>query len=85
MLAESPDQIAAVEDCFRRATETALGQQSKGWELRATMSLARLRQRHGRRDEARGHAVAKRNAAGLRRRGGACDQCAGKGVSERIQ
>jgi serine/threonine protein kinase/predicted ATPase len=53
LLAESPDQIAAAEDCFRRATETALRQQSKGWELRATMSLARLWQRQGRRDDAR--------------------------------
>ena len=53
LLAESPDQIAAAEDCFRRATETAVRQQSKGWELRATMSLARLWQRQGRRDDAR--------------------------------
>ena len=53
LLAESPDQIAAAEDCFRRATETARRQQSKGWELRATMSLARLWQRQGRRDDAR--------------------------------
>jgi predicted ATPase len=33
--------------------EIARRQQSKAWELRATMSLARLQQRHGRRDEAR--------------------------------
>ena len=51
LLAESPDQIAAAEDCFRRAIETARRQQSKAWELRATMSLARLWQRQGRRDE----------------------------------
>ena len=53
LLAESPDQAAAAEDCFRRAIETARRQQSKAWELRATMSLARLWQRQGRRDEAR--------------------------------
>jgi predicted ATPase len=53
LLAESPDQMAAAEDCFRRASETARRQQSKGWELRATMSLARLWQRQGRRDDAR--------------------------------
>jgi predicted ATPase len=53
LLAESPDQIASAEDCFRRAIETSLSQQSKGWELRATMSLARLWQRRGRRDDAR--------------------------------
>ena len=52
LLAESPDQFPAAEDCFRRATETALRQGSKGWELRATMSLARLWQRLGLRDDA---------------------------------
>jgi predicted ATPase len=52
LLAESPDQIPAAEDCFRRAIETALRQGSKAWELRATMSLARLWQRLGRRDDA---------------------------------
>ena len=55
-LAESRDETAA-EDCFRQAIETARRQQSKGWELRATMSLARLWHRQGRRDEAR-HALA---------------------------
>ena len=53
LLAESPDQVGAAEDCFRRAIETARRQESRAWELRATMSLARLRQRQGRRDEAR--------------------------------
>jgi serine/threonine protein kinase/predicted ATPase len=52
-LAESPAQVGAAEDCFRLAIETARRQQSRAWELRATMSLARLRQRQGRRDEAR--------------------------------
>jgi serine/threonine protein kinase/tetratricopeptide (TPR) repeat protein len=51
-LAETDDQAAA-EDCFRTAIETARRQQSKAWELRATMSLARLWQLQGRRDEAR--------------------------------
>jgi serine/threonine protein kinase/predicted ATPase len=52
-LAESPDQSSDAEDCFRRAIETARPQQSKGWELRATMSLARLWQQQGRREDAR--------------------------------
>jgi tetratricopeptide (TPR) repeat protein len=51
-LAEANDQAAA-EACFCTAIETARRQQSKAWELRATMSLARLWQRQGRRDEAR--------------------------------
>jgi predicted ATPase len=33
--------------------QTARAQQSRGWELRCTLSLARLWQRQGRRDEAR--------------------------------
>ena len=41
-LAESPAQVAAAEDCFRQALDTARRQQSRSWELRATMSLARL-------------------------------------------
>jgi predicted ATPase len=53
LLAESPDGIAAAEDCFRRATVIARSHQSKAWELRAATSLARLWQRQGRRDEAR--------------------------------
>jgi predicted ATPase len=53
LLAESRDQFAAVEECFGQAIETARRQQSRAWELRATMSLARLWQRQGRRDEAR--------------------------------
>jgi serine/threonine protein kinase/predicted ATPase len=53
LLAESPDQSPAAEDCFRRAIDTARCQQSRAWELRATTSLARLWQRQGRRDEAR--------------------------------
>jgi predicted ATPase len=57
LLAASPDQVAAADDCFRQAIETARRQQSKAWELRATMSLARLWQRTGRCDEAR-HALA---------------------------
>jgi class 3 adenylate cyclase/predicted ATPase len=53
LLAESPDQAAGAEDCFHQAIEIARHQRSRAWELRATMSLARLWQRQGRRDEAR--------------------------------
>jgi tetratricopeptide (TPR) repeat protein len=52
LLAESSDEAGAA-GCFQRAIETARRQQSRAWELRATTSLARLRQRQGRRDEAR--------------------------------
>jgi predicted ATPase len=53
LLALNPENPAEAEDCFRLAIETARRQQSRAWELRATMSLARLWQRQGRRDEAR--------------------------------
>ena len=53
LAAESPDRVSDAEGCFRQAIETARGQQSKGWELRATISQARLWQRQGRRDDAR--------------------------------
>src|SRR5262249_23145358 len=52
LLAESSDQSAAAEDSFHRAIETSRRQGSKGWQLRATVSLARLWQQQGRRDEA---------------------------------
>jgi urea ABC transporter urea binding protein len=53
LLAESPDQAATAEACFRQAIDTARRQQSRAWELRATLSLARLWQRQGRAAEAR--------------------------------
>jgi TOMM system kinase/cyclase fusion protein len=53
LLAESSDAGTAAEGCFRQAIETARRQQSRAWELRATMSLARLLQRQARREEAR--------------------------------
>jgi predicted ATPase len=53
LLAEAPDQASGAEDRFRQAIETARRQRSRAWELRATMSLARLWQRQDRRDEAR--------------------------------
>jgi predicted ATPase len=52
-LAESPDRLSDAENCFHQGIETARRQQSKAWELRATMSLARLWQRTGRSGEAR--------------------------------
>jgi serine/threonine protein kinase/predicted ATPase len=52
VLLQSGDQSAA-EGCFRQAIETAHRQQSRAWELRSTVSLARLQQEQGRREEAR--------------------------------
>ncbi len=51
LLAESPDGAAA-EARFALSIETARRQQSKAWELRASVSLARLLHRQGRRREA---------------------------------
>jgi predicted ATPase len=44
---------AEAEDCFQHAIAVARGQQAKWWELRAAMSLSRLWQRQGKKDEAR--------------------------------
>jgi DNA-binding SARP family transcriptional activator/predicted ATPase len=41
------------ESCFQHAVEVARRQQAKSWELRATVSLARLWREQGRVDEAR--------------------------------
>jgi predicted ATPase len=41
------------QNCFGRAIEIAREQHAKSWELRATMSLARLLDRQGKRAEAR--------------------------------
>ena len=46
-----PDQLAEAD--FREAIALAQKMQAKAWELRATMSLARLLASQGRRDEAR--------------------------------
>jgi predicted ATPase len=45
--------LELVERDFREAIEVAQRMSAKSWELRATMSLARLLAKQGRRDEAR--------------------------------
>jgi serine/threonine protein kinase/predicted ATPase len=52
-LARTPPNEPDAESLFRRAIEIARQQKSKSFELRATMSLCRLWQRRGRRDDAR--------------------------------
>src|SRR5260370_32483547 len=42
-----------VEESFRQAIAIAQRQEAKSWELRATISLARLLVKQGKRDEAR--------------------------------
>jgi tetratricopeptide (TPR) repeat protein len=49
----NPHPPAEAEACFRKAIEIARQQSAKSWELRAVMSLARLWQQQGKRDEAR--------------------------------
>jgi predicted ATPase len=53
VLAQAADQHAQAETCFQHALDVARRQQARSWELRAAMSLARLWQQHGKRDEAR--------------------------------
>lgn len=50
-LAESKDEGGA-EDCYRKAIDVARRQGSRTWELRATLSLARLWHEQGLRDKA---------------------------------
>ena len=47
------DKEPSAEECFLKAIEVARRQEAKSWELRATMSLARLWQSQGKREDAR--------------------------------
>jgi predicted ATPase len=53
LLLKSEAPHAEVEDCFHQAIRVAQRQQAKSLELRAVMSLARLWQKQGKREEAR--------------------------------
>jgi predicted ATPase len=48
-----PEREGEAETCFHQALHVARGQSAKSWELRAAMSLSRLWQRQGKREEAR--------------------------------
>jgi predicted ATPase/DNA-binding winged helix-turn-helix (wHTH) protein len=52
-LENTPKAMREAEQQFRRALDCARQQEALSWELRASMSLARLHQTQGRRDEAR--------------------------------
>jgi class 3 adenylate cyclase/predicted ATPase len=53
LLRQDPPNAAEAQSCFQRAISVARNQNAKSWELRATMSLARLLAKQGHRDEAR--------------------------------
>jgi predicted ATPase len=53
LLRQSSDHTAEAETCFHHALDIARSQQAKSLELRAAMSLARLWQQQGKRQEAR--------------------------------
>ena len=53
LLACSAEHATEAETCFLQALDIARRQQAKSWELRTAMSLARLWQQQGKRDEAR--------------------------------
>ena len=53
LLKQNDSNTAEARTAFERAIEIARKQSAKSWELRATMSLARLLAKQGRRDEAR--------------------------------
>jgi predicted ATPase len=54
LLAHSADAQVETEACFQHALSIARRQQAKSWELWVAMSLCRLWQRRGKRNEARG-------------------------------
>jgi class 3 adenylate cyclase/tetratricopeptide (TPR) repeat protein len=53
LLQEGTDASSGAEACFRRAIEIARARQERSFELRAAMSLSRLLDRQGKREEAR--------------------------------
>jgi predicted ATPase len=53
LLMQDVTATAEAEHCFRAALEVARSQEAKWWELRATVSLARLLRETNRGDEAR--------------------------------
>jgi tetratricopeptide (TPR) repeat protein len=53
LLKQDDSNAAEAQSCFQRAIEIARKQSAKSWELRATMSFARLLDKQGKRDEAR--------------------------------
>ena len=53
LFARDPAAAPDAETAFRQAIDVARGQSAKSWELRAALSLSRLWQRQGQRDEAR--------------------------------
>jgi predicted ATPase len=53
LLRQAVMDAAQAEACFQQALAIARRQQAKSWELRAAMSLSRLWQQQGKRDEAR--------------------------------
>ena len=53
LLSQAAPEAVQAEACFQQALTIARRQQAKSWELRAAMSLARLWQQQGKREEAR--------------------------------
>jgi len=53
LLHQAVPDAAQAEACFQQALTIARRQQAKSWELRAAVSLSRLWQQQGKRDEAR--------------------------------
>jgi predicted ATPase len=53
LLVRTGEYHVEAETCFRQAVDVARRQQAKSAELRAAMSLCRLWQQQGKRDEAR--------------------------------
>jgi predicted ATPase len=53
LLMHDSTSVAEAEACYRAALDVARAQEAKWWELRASVSLARLLGKNDRREEAR--------------------------------
>jgi predicted ATPase len=53
LLLQKSDNQGAAEDCFQKSLDVARAQQARSWELRTTLSLARLRRQQGRSQESK--------------------------------
>jgi predicted ATPase len=53
LILQDASNVAEAERCFRTAIEKAQRMSAKSWELRATMSLARLLAKQSKHDQAR--------------------------------
>ena len=68
LIAKDTTKSAPAEECYRNAIEVARMQQARSWQLRATLSFARLLRDTGCREEARNQRLPKSTTGSPRAR-----------------